>query len=245
MIKRRAALLLMLPTPALAQQRSGGQGGGRRLEARLRPGGPPVAIELAAASAGRERVQRLRASGAVTGEVILPTQTGAAGSPVVLPLAGREVVMVNMAGTTGIGLTQQLGAVIGADEAGRLRIIGLENLDARDNSNCESEGRLTGRFVPGAEGALNLDCAFQRIRGSCGQRWQGTPRRESWTDMLEWDGRGALRGEPPPDDAPRIRHAMANARQRVAAMLTPVVTDLRQVDWDGTGVTELVLLGLG
>src|SRR5689334_14576235 len=104
MMKRRAALLLMLPTPALAQQRPGGGGhgsgggGARRLEARLRPGGPPVAIELTAARAGQDRIQRLRASGAVTGEVILPTQTGATGTPVILPLAGREVVLVNMAG---------------------------------------------------------------------------------------------------------------------------------------------------
>lgn len=241
MITRRAALLALLPMPALAQPRGGG---GRRLEARLRAGAPPVALELAAVGAGRDRVQRLRATGAVTGEVILPTQTGATGTPVVLPLAGRDVVMINMAGTTGIGIAQQLGALIGADDAGRLRVIGLENLDARDNSNCESEGRLTGRFAAGKEGTLDFACAFQRIRGSCGQRWQGTPRREAWTDVLAWDGAGAIGSDPPPDDAPRIRHAMANARQKVAAMLTPVVADLRQVDWDGTGVTELVLLGL-
>jgi hypothetical protein len=258
MIPRRSALLLLLPAPALAAQHPRAQaphggaaaqppaprGGGRRVEARLRPGGPPVAIEVAPATIARERVQRIAASGALAGEVILPSLTGGVGSAAVLPLAGREVVVVNMAGMTGTGIAQQLGAVIAADEQGRLRIIGLENLDARENSTCESEGRLTGRFEPGEDGTLGFACAFQRVRGSCGQRWAGPARREGWTDVLAWDGRGALRGEPAPDDASRLRHAVANAREKVASLLTPVVTDLRRVDWDATGVTDLVLLGL-
>jgi hypothetical protein len=251
MIRRRAALLggLLLPMPALAaqqprQQPAAARGGPRRVEARLRPGGPPVAIEVAPATLARDRVQRIAATGALTGEVILPSQTGGVGTPVVLPFANREVVVVNMAGMTGTGLAQQLGAVIGADDQGRLRIIGLENLDARDNSTCETEGRLTGRFAPAEGGALGLACAFQRVRGSCGQRWRGPPVSLAWTDVLAWDGQGALRGEPPPEDASRLRHAVANARQKVTSLLTPVVTDLRGVDWDGTGVTELVLLGL-
>jgi hypothetical protein len=250
MIPRRAAVLagLLLPLPALAAQQprqpATPRGGPRRVEARLRPGGPPVAIEVAPATIARERVQRIAATGALTGEVILPSQTGGVGTPVVLPFANREVVVVNMAGMTGTGLAQQLGAVIAADDQGRLRIIGLENLDARDNSTCESEGRLTGRFGPAEGGALGFACAFQRVRGSCGQRWRGPPTSLAWTDVLTWDGQGALAGEPPPEDASRLRHAVANARQKVTSLLTPAVTDLRSVDWDATGVTDLVLLGL-
>jgi hypothetical protein len=251
MIQRRTALLagFLLPMPGAAAQQArqpatAPRGAPRRVEARLRPGGPPVAIEVAPATFARERVQRIAATGALTGEVILPSLTGTVGTPVVLPLANREVVVVTMSGLAGIGLAQQLGAVIGADDEGRLRIIGLENLDARDNSTCETEGRLTGRFAPAEGGALGFACAFQRVRGSCGQRWRGPPVSLAWTDMLVWDGQGALRGDPPPEDASRLRHAVANARQKVTAMLRPVVTDLRRVDWDATGVTELVLLGL-
>ncbi|WP_270936047.1 hypothetical protein, partial [Falsiroseomonas oryzae] len=214
------------------------------VEARLRPGGPPVPVEVSAI-AGRERAQRLRATGAVTGEVILPVRHGGTGTPRVLPLANREVVLLNMAGLTGTGVAQQLGAVIAADDQGRLRVIGLENLDARDNSSCESEARLTGRLEPGEGGTVQLACAFQRVRGSCGQRWQGTPARAAWTDTLRWDGSGALRSDPPPADAGRMRHAVATAREKVAAMLAAPVADLRAVDWEATGIADLILLGLG
>lgn len=246
MIARRTALLagLLLPAAAQAAQAPRGQAAqnaSRRIEARLRPGGAPVPIELVSGVANGERLQRIRANGA---EVILPSRHGGTGSARVLPLANREAVIVNMAGLTGTGVAQQLGAVIAADDQGRLRVIGLENLDARENGTCESEGRLTGRLDPAEGGTWQLACAFQRVRGPCGQRWQGTPVRATWTETLSWDGRGALRGEPVPDDASRMRHAAANARARVTAMLTPVVTDLRAVDWEATGIADLILLGL-
>lgn len=258
MIPRRTALLagLLLPTPALAQPHRAtphappphppapAAPAARRAEARLRAGAPPIGFELTGASIGRDRVQRLRASGAVGGEIILPSRSGGTGSARVLPMHDREVILVNLAGLVGTGVAQQLGALVGADDQGRLRIIGLENLDARENSSCQSEGRLTGRLEPGEDGTLLLACAFQRVRGPCGQNWTGAMPRLAWTDTLTWDGRGAVQGEPAPDDASRLRHAVANARAKVAAMLTPVVTDLRGVDWEATGVSEIVLLGL-
>ncbi|WP_237217893.1 hypothetical protein, partial [Falsiroseomonas oryziterrae] len=181
----------------------------------LRPGAPPVALELAAATEARERIVRIRASGPVAGEIVLPSQLGGVGSARVLPLAGREVVVVNMAGLNGPGVTQQLGAVIAADDEGRLRIIGIEQLDSRETSTCESTGRLTARPEAGEAAALRLAWEFRRERGSCGDRWQGRPVRETWAEALHWDGRGALRGDPPAADAPPLRRAIAAARAKV------------------------------
>ncbi|WP_237214995.1 hypothetical protein, partial [Falsiroseomonas oryziterrae] len=59
-----------------------------------------------------------------------------------------------------------------------------------------------------------------------------------------WDGRGALRGDPPAADAPPLRRAIAAARAKVTAMLAAPVTDLRTTPWEDTGVTDLILLGL-
>jgi len=239
MILRRALLLSTLPMPALAAP---AQRGPRKVEARLRAGAPPVTLELAAVP--RERIVRIRAAGAVTGEVVLPSQLGGVGSARVLPLAGREVVVVNMAGLNGPGVTQLLGAVIAADDEGRLRIIGIENLDARETSTCESTGRLLARPEAGEGGTLRLAWEFRRERGACGERWAGRPVREAWAEALTWDGRGALRGEAPAD-APPLRRAIAAARAKVAAMLAAPVADLRGAPWEDTGVTDLILLGLG
>jgi hypothetical protein len=238
-LPRRACLLALLAQPAAAQTTS------RRLELRLRPNGPYGAL-LFTATSGADPIIRIRATGqqAPTGEVVLPMRHGGLGATRIVPLAGRDVVVVDMTGLTGTGVSQRLGAVVAADELGRLRVIGLENLEAQESGTCESTARLVGLLEPVAGGTLRLSCTFQRQRGSCGQRWRGTPRREAWVDALSWDARGALTGGALPVGAGPVQRAALEVRQNLERLLSQHVTDLRSIPWQDTGLFELVLNGL-
>lgn len=242
MIPRRAALLapalVLCARPAAAQSRI--------LEARLRPREATVQLVLAA-EADPAEVLRIRSRGpdAPTGEVVLPLGRAGLVPARLVWLAGREALVVEIPGLAGEGVAQRLAAVVAADNAGRLRVIGLETLDAQDRAGCESEARLNARIEAGDRGTLRLAVSFLRRPGACGERWRGVPQREAWTDVLRWTGQGALTAAPAPPVAGPVRHAFAAARTRLAALLAEPVEDLRAVPWEDSGIRELVLAGRG
>ena len=70
-------------------------------------------------------------------------------------LAGRDLVLLGFEGNTGTGVFQELLLIAGVDNAGRLRILGIETLSSRENSDCALAENLGGphRGAPGWPGA--------------------------------------------------------------------------------------------
>ena len=213
----------------------------RTIQARLRPGGPALQVRARAEDLV-SRLVRITAAGpgAPAGEVVLSSHYGGIPPLRLVRLRGRDVVVAELTGLSGTGVAQQLGVLIAADDGDRLRVIGIENLTARDSTTCGSEATLTGRLAAGPGDGLTLDCAYKRVRGPCGPRRGRAPHLERWTDQLTWDGQGAVIGAPAPAGSGPVRRATATARAKTAALLAQPVTDLSEFDWDGTGLYELV-----
>ncbi|WP_421989951.1 hypothetical protein [Roseococcus sp.] len=193
------------------------------------------------------RLARLRFSGpdAPTGEVVIPTRYGGTPPLKILPLGGREVLLAEIDGNGGTGISQRLVALIGIDDARRLRVIGIENLELLDATTCESEASLRATISPAASGVLRLDVTFNRMRGECGFRWRGRPYRERWTEVLSWDGRATVSAAAPSRDFGPVRRAISTSRGRILALLASPVTDLRRLRLDRTGLYDLANLPRG
>lgn len=170
--------------------------------------------------------------GAPSGDIRLPTWYGDGRILRTLPIAGREVLLASFQGNRGTGVAQKLGAVIGMDDAGALRILGIETLSFHDAQVSTASRRLEGVIEPRAErDALLLR---QTTTGRIRPRPETTER---WTTRLAWDGRGVLAAEPTPPGAGEIRRRVDAARGKIAAILSAApVTDATRIDYDETGI---------
>ncbi len=216
----------------------------RPVTVRLRPGGPGWIVRATTEDAP-ERLVRLgvEGDGAPGTQVILPSRYGARPPIRALPLRGREVILAEMPGNAGTGIGQTLVAVVAMDDAGRLRVIGIENLDAAEAGGCLSDATFSASFT-GGEGGLEVSHRFARVAGPCAEGWRGRPHAEAWVERLTWDGRGALGAPSAPAGAGPVRRKAAEARARVAALLARPVTDLRRIGLERTGLFEIPLHGL-
>lgn len=211
--------------------------------ARLRPDGRPWDLRVTADSIRRIVRLRVEGEGAPATEIVLPSRYGARPPIRALPLRGREVVLAEMPGVGGTGIAQTLVAVIALDDSGRLRVIGIENLDAVEAGVCTSDATFSTTFL-GGETALEARYRFARARGACAAEWRGRPHSEAWTDRLVWDGRGVLSASTPAGAGP-VRRRAAEARARVATLLARGVTDVRNIGLERTGLYDLPLHGVG
>lgn len=159
MISRRALLALpcLAATPALAVT----------THIALRPGAPPFAVRAWVephAEAREALAISFTGQGAPEGRVLLPSWYGRARVLNAMTIASREVLVAAFEGNAGTGLYQELMAVIGCDDAGRLRILAIETLSFRDNQVSTAWRRTSGQFEPGPR----RDALILRMRhGAC------------------------------------------------------------------------------
>jgi hypothetical protein len=182
---------------------------------------------------------RLSGQGAPAGEVVLPTRYGGEVPVKVLALSDRDVLLAETDGNGGTGMAQRVGVFVGVDNAGRLRVIGIESLAIQDSTTCEREARMAGSITSLADGRLRFACDYARKRGECGFRWRRRPHRERWSEILSWDGRNAIASPPLPSDAGPVQRATYAARQSVSRELARPVADLRRVRLSSTGIFDL------
>ncbi|BDG73375.1 hypothetical protein [Roseomonas fluvialis] len=200
----------------------------------LRPGQPPstVVARTARGDRGEAFVIAFTGAAAPQGEIRLPTWYGDGRVLRSLPVAGREVLLASFQGNRGTGVAQKLAAVIGVDDAGALRILGIETLSFHDEQVSTASRRLEGVIEPRPErDALLLR---QSTTGRVRPRPESTER---WTTRLAWTGSGVLAAEPTPPGAGEIRRRVDAARAKIAAVLAAEpVTDATRIDYDETGI---------
>lgn len=200
----------------------------------LRPGQPRAAIQVRteALPAGEAFVIALAGPAAPEGAIRLPTWYGDGRILRALPIAGREVLVAAFQGNRGTGVAQTLMAVIGCDDAGALRILGIETLSFRD----AQVGSATRRLDGGLEAAPERDRLVLR-HASAARRGNRRETPERWTTALAWTGRGILAAPATPPRAGEVRRRIDAARARMARLLGPApVTDATGLDYDGTGI---------
>lgn len=237
MTTRRSLLALpaLLPGAAWAQEATR-----RGAAARFRPGAPPTRVE---ARVGTDRVIRLRGAGrgAPEGEVLLPTRYGGLQPLAAVRFGERDLVLARFDGNGGTGVSQTLGALIGADARNRLRVVGVESLELRETPGCEEESTLRARLLERSEPVLSW--AFRRDRGPCAPpRLRGAA--ETWSDTLAWLGEGVVTAPAPPANAGPVRRRVAQARLALGrALLAQPVTDLRGSVVADSGIFDLLVPG--
>jgi hypothetical protein len=200
----------------------------------LRPGGPRSAIRARTQRGARGEAFVITFSGpdAPAHEVHLPSWYADGRVLRTLPVAGREVLLAAFQGNRGTGVAQRLGAVIGVDDAGALRVLGIETLSFHDAQVSTASRRMEGAIEPRPERDALL------LRQATTGRIRPRPEtQERWTTRLAWSGAGVLVAEPTPPGAGEIRRRVDAARARIGAILaaTPV-TDATAIDYDGTGI---------
>jgi len=200
----------------------------------LRPGRPRAAIRARTEVQpnGEAFVIALATPGGPEGEVRLPTWYGDGRILQALPLAGREVLLTEFQGNRGTGIVQKLVAVIGCDDAGALRVLGIETRSFRDAQVSNARRSLDGRI----EASARRDALLLR-HATTGRIGVGPERRERWTTALGWSGQGVLSASSTPRDAGEIRRRVDRARARMAAILSAApLTDATRIDYDATGI---------
>ncbi|WP_198371360.1 hypothetical protein [Roseomonas rosulenta] len=200
----------------------------------LRPGQPRATVGVRNAQAERGFVFSIAfgGPGAPSGEIRLPTWYGDGRILRALPIAGREVLLARFQGNRGTGVAQTLVAVIGCDDAGRLRILGIETLSFRDAQVSTASRRMEGSLdaVQARDALLLRQSTTARIRGR-------GETREGWTTRLAWNGNGILTAPPTPPRAGEVRRRVDAARGKIAAILSAApVTDATAIDHDETGL---------
>lgn len=234
MIPRRLLLGAPLLAPASARAATG--------EIRLLPGGPRLAIRarIEPHPSAREALAIAFAGpGAPGARVLLPSWYGRARVLEALPVARREVLLAAFEGNRGTGIAQELAAVIGADDAGRLRVLGIETLSFRDRQTGQGWRRMGGRIEaePGREALRLAMTSTARLPRRPPGPQPGPEEREGWTTRLLWGGEGPLRpAAATPPRASALRRRVDEARARVLALLAEPVTDLTALDFDATGL---------
>lgn len=200
----------------------------------LQPGQPPARImaRTVRGEAGEAFVITLTGAGAPLGEIRLPTWYSDGRVLRALPIAGREVLLASFQGNRGTGVAQVLAAVIGMDDAGALKILGIETLSFHDAQVSTASRRLEGVIEPRPErDALLLR---QATTGRVRPRPESTER---WTTRLSWTGSGVLAAEPTPPGAGEIRRRVDAARGKIGTILAAApVTDATRIDYDETGI---------
>lgn len=199
---------------------------------RLRPGAPPV--QLHSAVDGLERRLDISFSGTDAPDTTFRFTSWYGYGRVfgVLPLRGRDVVLVAFEGNTGTGVYQELQTVIGQDDDGVARILALETLRARETAICQEASYLTIRITPLANGSgLRLDQFARGVFGTCGPPGRRPrPFRAEWGTTLRWDGKGAMTMPPPDPRAGPERRLVEAARARTAAWLAEAPRSAVSVD---------------
>jgi hypothetical protein len=200
----------------------------------LRPGAARVTIRARTvrSDAGEAFVIAFTGEGAPEGEIRLPTWYGDGRILRALPIAGREVLLASFQGNRGTGVAQKLAAVIGMDDAGALRILGIETLSFHDEQVSTGSRRMEGAVESRPERNALL------LRQTTTGRVRPRPERsERWTTLLSWSGGGVLAAEPTPRDAGEVRQRVDAARGRIGAILSAApVTDATGIDYDETGI---------
>jgi hypothetical protein len=226
MILRRSILLAAAGTPVAARAATTG--------IVLRPGAPRATIRARTlrGESGEAFAIAFTGEGAPEGEIRLPTWYADGRVLRALPIAGREVLLASFQGNRGTGVAQKLGAVIGVDDAGALRILGIETLSFHDEQVSTASRRMEGVIEPRPERDALL------LRQTTTGRVRPRPETsERWTARLSWTGTGVLAAEPTPPGAGEIRRRVDAARARIAAILSAApVTDATAIDYDETGI---------
>jgi hypothetical protein len=200
----------------------------------LRPGQPRSAIvaQTIRGDAGEALAIRFTGPAAPEGEIRLPTWYGDGRILRALPVAGREVLLASFQGNRGTGVAQRLVAVIGCDDAGALRILGIETLSFRD-----AQVGTASRRMQGAIEATSARDALLLRQSTTGRIRPRPERTERWSTRLAWNGTGILAAAPAPRDAGEIRRRVDRARAKIAAILAAApVTDATTIDYDETGI---------
>ena len=200
----------------------------------LRAGAPPATIRARTVhtDAGEAFAIGFTGAGAPEGEIRLPTWYGDGRILRALPIAGRAVLLASFQGNRGTGVAQKLAAVIGMDDAGALRILGIETLSFHDAQVSTGSRRMEVAVEPRPERDALL------LRQTTTGRIRPWPERtERWTTRLSWTGSGVLVAEPTPPGAGEIRRRVDAARAKIAAILSAApVTDATAIDYDETGI---------
>lgn len=200
----------------------------------LRPGQPRSTIRARNRQAERGFVFAIafEGPGAPQAEIRLPVWYGDGRILLSLPIAGREVLLAGFQGNRGTGLAQRLFAVIGMDDAGALRILGIETQSFHDAQVTSASRRMAGAIEPRPERDALL------LRQTTTGRVRPRPESsEAWTTRLAWRGTGILAAEPTPPGAGEIRRRVDAARTKLAAILAAApVTDATAIDYDETGI---------
>jgi hypothetical protein len=200
----------------------------------LRPGLPPATIRARTQRSGSAEAFAITFTGpgAPEGEVRLPTWYSDGRVLRTLPIAGREVLLASFQGNRGTGVAQRLAAVIGIDDAGALRILGIETLSFDDAQVSTASRRMEGVIEPRPERDALL------LRQTTTGRVRPRPETsERWTTRLSWSSQRVLTAEPTPPGAGEVRRRVDAARAKIAMILAAApVTDATGIDYDETGI---------
>ena len=203
----------------------------------LRPGQPRVEIRARTLrlAVGEAFTIAFTGPGAPEAEIRLPTWYGDGLILHSLPIAGREVLLASFQGNRGTGIAQKLVAVIGCDDAGALRILGIETLSFSDAQSGIGSRRLDGRLE--AMRARDTLLLHHTTSARLHHRGRTTGSSERWTTRLAWNGSGILAAPPIPARAGEIRRRVDRARQRIGAILAAApVTDATALPYDESGI---------
>ena len=199
-LPRRILFAASLATPALAQTE-------RRLVPQ--PGAAPVPYRARLITRADARPVLLVTIG--TAEFRLPSWYGQAGIETRLRAAGRDLLLVGFEGITGTGVRQRLGALLGFDNAGAPRVLGIETLSALDAQISTEQRETQGRFAA-TEAGLRLTMRQRTTR-------HGRANSLEWRTAFTWTGDGIPQAAPTPPGASEPRARIDTARAAISGWL--------------------------
>ncbi|WP_426957793.1 hypothetical protein [Muricoccus radiodurans] len=241
MTPSRRAVLPLLALPLLAQ-------GKPPLRVRPRPGTAALGVRAGpdpAAIAPSAFEVRLIGRGAPSDVVRMESWYGRGRLLGTVSVAGRDLLLIATEGTRGTGVYQEWLVIAGCDDAGVLRVLGIEVLSCREVQGLSGEARLTGGVVARDVG---LRVTYQSNRILPLPRREGrpprmaAPARERWSTFLPWSGAGALPAPASVTTAGPMQRQADATRARVAALLASPVSDLIAIR---PGLQEAGLYELG
>jgi hypothetical protein len=186
---------------------------------KLMPNAAP--ITLSARIDGPALVIAFEGEGAPAERITLPTRYGHARLIGLLPVRGRELALAAFEANTAAGEYQEIAAVIGREDSGLLRIIGLETIRYRRTGACDAVNLLTGRFTAQPDGTgLRYDVFARGLGSTCpAPRAGALSWREEFGTTLRWTGSGVLTLPIRRATAGRTRIRVEAARARAIAWL--------------------------
>lgn len=204
---------------------------------RLTPNAEPVT--LTARIDGTNLIIAFDGEGAPAERITLPSRYGHARIFALLPVRGRELVLAAFEANTGSGEYQEMAAVIGREDSGLLRIIGLETIRYRRTGACDAMNLLTGRFTAQPDGTgLRYDVFARGLGSSCPPQRGASPSwREEFGTTLRWTGTGVL-------TLPVRRATAGRTRIRVETARARAITWLRSAARRTVTLGDVRLLGL-